>query len=89
MGERINPRLRRAVLEVVHNQLSSNDPPETRQTLERLKAEGHSKDEAMELIACVAVDEIFGVLSQGRAYDHDRYVAALRALPELPQDEGV
>ena len=37
-----NPRLRVAFLAVVENQLRDNDPPETRQTLERLQAEGYS-----------------------------------------------
>jgi len=87
MPERVNPRLRRAVFDIVRNQLSANNPPETMQTLNRLQAEGHSKDEAMDLIACVVVSEIHGVMSENRAFDNGRYVAALLALPTLPWDK--
>ena len=40
-----------AFMEVVVNQLETGDPPETRATLERLMAAGHSNSEAMQLIA--------------------------------------
>jgi len=43
--------------------------------------EGHSRDEAMRLIGCVVTCEIFDMMKQGRAYDHDRFVRALNALP--------
>jgi hypothetical protein len=38
-------------LEVVENQIRDNDPPETRQTLDRLLAEGYTADEARRLIS--------------------------------------
>lgn len=41
-----NPRLKKIILQVVFNQLRSNQPPETKETLERLIAEGHSKEKA-------------------------------------------
>jgi len=88
MNEPYNPELRRAIYQVVNNQLKANDPPETRQTLERLQAEGHSKDEAMRLIATVVLYEIYDLLKLGRPYDRDRFVAALHALPTLESDES-
>lgn len=42
--EESNPRLKASFLEVVDNQLRANDPPETRQTLDRLIAEGISRE---------------------------------------------
>jgi len=39
-----NPRLRAAFLEVVDNHLRDNNPPETKETLERLMAEGYSAE---------------------------------------------
>ncbi len=42
----------------------------------------------MRLIGCVVSTEVFEVLSQGRVYDNDRIVRALRALPSLPWDES-
>ena len=77
--------LRRQMLEVVENQLRDNDPPETRATLNRLVAEGHSTAEAKRLIACVVVAEMFHVMKHQQPYDKDRFVAGLRGLPELPE----
>ena len=86
MAMPVNPHLRRAILDVVNNQLRDGTPPETAATLERLIHEGHSRKQAMELIGGVVACEIFAVLKQGRPYDGARYVAALQALPRLPWD---
>ena len=58
-----NPHLKSAILEVVDNQLKANDPPETRQTFDRLISEGYSEEEAKKLIGSVVTVEIFDVLS--------------------------
>ena len=83
-----NPELRRTLLEVVENQLRDGTPPETRATLERLLADGLSRGEAVELIACVVSAEVVEVLRSGRPFQEDRYVAGLRALPRLPWDDA-
>ena len=44
--EKTNPRLKAAFMEVVDNQIRDNDPPETRETLNRLISEGMSKEDA-------------------------------------------
>ena len=62
MGQTVNPRLRRVLMEIVENQLRDRTPPETAETLARLVAEGHSRERAMELIACVVSSEVFDVL---------------------------
>jgi hypothetical protein len=80
-----NPRARRAIFEAIDNQLRDNDPPETRETLDRLIASGHTKAESRELIAAVLAAEIFHVLGQQEEFDQARYVAALHRLPELPE----
>jgi hypothetical protein len=79
-----NPELRRAILEVVENQLRDGTPPETRMTLDRLLAEGFSRDKALKLIGCVVTCEIFDVLKSGQPYDEARYLAGLASLPRLP-----
>ncbi|HVS39912.1 MAG TPA: hypothetical protein VMS17_30420 [Gemmataceae bacterium] len=79
-----SPELRRALLEVVENQLREGAPPEIRTTLERLLSEGVSRDRALELIACVVSSVIFDVLKNGQTYREARYLAGLRALPRLP-----
>jgi hypothetical protein len=75
-----------AIYEVVDNQLRDGDPPETRQTLDRLVAEGHSPAEARRLIAAVVASEIFEVLKHKRPYDRARYVTALQRLTKMPWD---
>lgn len=87
MHDAPNPRLRRALLEVVENQLRDGTPPETRETLARLTAAGHTRERALELIACVVSAEVFDVLKSGQPYDQARYLAGLRALPRLPWEE--
>ena len=82
-----NPYLRRAILEVVENQLRDGTPPETRATLERLMAEGCSREEAVRLVACVVTSEIFDVMKNKEPYNESRYLAALRALPRLPWEK--
>ena len=59
-----NPYARAAIMEVVENQLRDNDPPQTRQTFNRLIGAGHSEKEAKRLIGCVVSAEIFDVLKK-------------------------
>ena len=84
MAEQPDQRLKRAILEVVKTQLRENDPPETKQTLERLLQQGFTEQEALKLIGYVAAGEVFAVLKEGRPYDKQKYLAALQALPTLP-----
>lgn len=77
-------RLKTAIIEVVENQLEANDPPEIKETLDRLVSEGYSSMESKELIGNVVVVEVFEVLKEGKPFDLDRYVAALQRLPEIP-----
>lgn len=79
-------RARAAMIEAIEAQLRSDDPPETRQTLERLMQTGLSRDEAMKCIAGALIREVFSVLKDGSSYDRERYVANLKRLPKLPWD---
>ena len=78
--------LKSAVLEVVKNQLRSGDPPQTRQTYDRLIASGLADEEVRRLIGCVVLNEIVQVLASGKPYDAARFVASLERLPEMPAD---
>ncbi|SPF48216.1 conserved hypothetical protein [Candidatus Sulfotelmatobacter kueseliae] len=79
-----NKILKDLILEVVNDQLSSGEPPETRATYHRLVKDGIEEQEAKRLIACVLASELFDVMKSQRPYDHDRYAKALNRLPELP-----
>jgi len=85
--EQVNPPLRKLVLQVVNNQIGNQDPPETKQTFDRLVAEGISKKEARRLIGCVLIVEMTEMLKHRRVFDPRRYAQALARLPELPWDE--
>jgi hypothetical protein len=80
-----NPQLAAALFEIVDNQLRENNPPETRQTFERLVGAGHTPEGARQLIAHVVLREIFSVMASGQRYDEARFVAALHRLPALPE----
>jgi hypothetical protein len=80
-------RARAALLSAIEDQLRSGDPPETRETLARLLAEGHSKEEALRLIASALVAEVSAVLRGDSSYDRARYVARLNDLPRLPWEK--
>jgi hypothetical protein len=82
-----NERLRRTILEVVDTQIRERNPPETKETFDRLVAAGVERDEARRLIGCVVACEIFDVLQSMQPFDGDRYVKALSMLPELPSSD--
>jgi len=82
---RVNPRLRAAFLEVVENQIRGNDPPETRETLQRLLDQGMSEKDAKLQIAQAVSVETFDILKHHRPFNRQRYVENLRRLPEAPR----
>ncbi|MCG6939015.1 MAG: hypothetical protein LJE83_12700 [Gammaproteobacteria bacterium] len=77
-----------AIVEVVENQLADNNPPETKQTLDRLMKTGESRENAIRYIAGALSVEIFGALKQQESYNNERYVNNLKALPALPYDQN-
>ena len=79
-----NTTLNRAILEVVENQLRDLNPPETKEAYDRLTAGGCSDQEARSLIGCIVASEMFDILNNLEPYNHERFVTALRRLPELP-----
>lgn len=77
------PRVSRFILEVVEKQLREGVPPQTRETLERLKAEGFSEVEARQLIGSAISSEMRAVVAEGRKFSEERFLAMLRELPRL------
>ena len=82
-----NPHLNAAVMEIVQNQLRDLDPPETKETYDRLLDEGYDEDEARRLIGCVVVSEIFDIMKSNKPFDAGRYAQALAGLPKLPYEQ--
>lgn len=79
-----NRRLRETLLQVVDNQLRAGDPPEVKQTYDRLREMNYSDQETRQLIACAMLSEIYDILKADEPYNNERYVAALNKLPTLP-----
>ena len=82
-----NEKLRKAILEVIHNQIRENDPPEIKQALKRLQEQAFSEEEAIKLIGYVVASEVFSVLKENRQYDKEQYISALNDLPRLPWEK--
>lgn len=75
--EEHNPYLKAAILEVVDNQLEDNDPPETKQTLDRLMAVGYTEQQAKEKIAVVAAYHIYDIMHDNKEFDREKYIGDL------------
>lgn len=79
-------RLQASILEVVDNQMRDNQPPETRETYDRLRKEGLSQIEARRLIGCALTVEIYDVLKHKTEFNPQRYRKNLERLPRLPRE---
>jgi hypothetical protein len=82
---RHDPVLDAAVLQMVDNQIAGNDPPETRETFERLVAEGYSPEHARRMIGFLLALGLTETLVRRRQFDVKGYVESLRRLPEIPR----
>jgi hypothetical protein len=71
-----------AFLEIVLSQLEANDPPQTKVTYDRLIAEGHPRNHALQLIAAALRAETNRMLSEATPFDNDRYAALLAKIKE-------
>lgn len=76
--------MRETIFDAIRTQIRNDEPPETALTLNRLRAEGHSEEEAMKLIGCALSVEIFEAMKYGNPYDSERYRRNLERLPTLP-----
>jgi len=75
-----NPVLDDLIREVIENQLEQGYPVETRETLERLIKAGYTREQAVDKIAAVAVNEIHDILKSLQPFDLERYVGRLSEL---------
>jgi hypothetical protein len=72
------------LFEVVENQLADNYPKQVTETLLRLRMTGHSREDAIELIACALAPEMVDVIEHQQSFNLDRYAAHLAMLPQTP-----
>jgi len=80
-----NPLLGEEMKKVVRNQIKQNDPPETKQTYDRLIKEGFPKDEVMRQLAVVVAAEIYDIMKNEEPFNQERYIKRLNDLPQEPE----
>lgn len=77
-------RVNRLILEVVENQLKSLAPIQTKETFDRLLAQGFSEEDAKHLIGAALVAEMRLVVSEGKPFQEKRFISMMSNLPQLP-----
>ncbi len=83
----MDPKLfKELFLQTVDHQLDKNNPPQTRETFERLKNEGYSEQDAKLVIAQCVASEMVKVLSTQKPFNAERFVKCLEKLPDPPVD---
>ena len=75
------------LIQAIENQIESDNPPAAKATFNKLTLVGYEREEILELMALVLAHEIDAMLRDDRPFDGARYEQALRALPELPEEE--
>ena len=75
--------VRDGFLSTVVHQISTNDPPETKVTYDRLQAQGLSEGQALQLIGLVLKKEMKEMITESRGFDNDRYIALMKKLPDI------
>jgi len=76
-----------AIFEAIENQMRDNNPPITKETFNRLIADGYTKNEAMKLIGYTLANEISEIMNSNQPFSEERYSQNLRNLPDLPWEE--
>jgi len=73
--------VRDAFLDTVLNQIETGDPPETKQTYDRLMAAGQSKSQALQHIAAALRVEMNRMLAEATPFDNKRFAELLAKIP--------
>jgi hypothetical protein len=73
--------VRDVMLDTVLKQIDSNDPPEARETYDRLIDGGRSNSQALHLMAAALREEMDRMLKESTPFDNARYSALLKKIP--------
>lgn len=76
----VNPFMHLMLDTIVMNQITANDPPQTKFTYNKLTARGDSHLEAIHKIASVVVKEIWTIMQEGKPFNEKYYVHKLKEL---------
>ena len=72
-----------AVFEAINNQIQGQNPPETKQTYDRLMKEIKNHDEVMKYIGVVMMAEILDILKSRKPFNKKRYIGRSNKLPDI------
>jgi uncharacterized hydantoinase/oxoprolinase family protein len=67
-----------AVFDVINNQIQDNNPPETKQTYDRLMKEIKNHDEVMKYIGVVMMAEILDILKSKKPFNKKKIYRTLK-----------
>jgi uncharacterized protein HemY len=73
--------VRDVMLDTVLNQIDNNDPPEARETYDRLIDGGASNTQALRLMAAALHAEMTRMLTESVPFDNAHYAELLKKIP--------
>lgn len=78
----VTEKIQQTLTRFIEKQIQLNDPPETKQAIQRLQDLGYSKEESFEFVARLVSEEVTTILSGENKFDMERYKKALNQLPK-------
>jgi len=81
---KFHKKLMGQVSDIIDNQLRDNNPPETKDTMERLNAKGYSHTESKQLIFKCLMIEMIDAIKNNKVLNEERFIKNSLNLPEGP-----
>ncbi len=78
-----NNEYRDGTLFILENQIRDNDPPEARETYQRLLKNHYTEEEAKQLMRKVIAIELDDIMTKHIPYNYERYIKTLNSLPDF------
>lgn len=82
---RHDPVMHAALMQMVDRQIAENDPPETRETFERLLEQGYSPEYIRRMIGLLIAREHLEEMFRRTPFNTERFIGNLRRLPQVPE----
>lgn len=81
--DQASPEARKVFITAAKTQIQTENPPEARQTYNRLISEGIPKNDAILHIAQAISYEFYDMMKDKRDFDNENYISLLSKLPNL------
>lgn len=75
-----NPQLGAEIRAVVERQLQQPDLEEVNEAVDRLIEQGHSREQAIDAVGSVLLEEMQEMMTETESFDRTRYLTRLRNL---------